>query len=82
MALWKEDIGVIEVLTTNDPVRLNFAETVLRDAGLHAVTLDSETSAAFGGALPWVKRRILVPEDEAAQARRLLAEFLPKDEKK
>lgn len=73
---------MIEVLTTNDPVRLNFAETVLRDAGLHAVTLDAETAAAFGGALPWVKRRILVPEDEAEQARRLLAEFLPKDDEK
>lgn len=68
---------MIEVLSTNDPVRLSFAETVLRDAGLHAVTLDSETSAVFGGALPWIKRRILVPDDEAAQARRLLAEHLP-----
>lgn len=71
---------MIEVLATNDPVRLNFAETVLRDAGLNAVTLDGETSAVFGGAIPWVKRRILVPDDEAAQAQRLLAEFLPKDD--
>jgi sporulation-control protein spo0M len=76
----KGDIGVIEVLATNDPIRLNFAETVLRDAGLHVVTLDAETAAAFGGALPWVKRRILVPDDEAEQALRLLKEFLPQDD--
>ncbi len=69
---------MIEVLSTNDPIRLNFAETVLRDAGLHAVTLDGQTASTFGGALPWVQRRILVPEDEAEQARRLLEEFLPK----
>ncbi len=69
---------MIEVLSTNDPIRLNFAETVLRDAGLHAVTLDGLTASTFGGALPWVERRILVPEDEAEQAKRLLKEFLPK----
>jgi hypothetical protein len=71
---------VIEVLSTNDPIRLNFAETVLRDVGIHAVTMDAETSALFGGALPWVKRRILVAEDDEAQARRVLAAALPKDE--
>ncbi len=71
---------MIEVLSTNDPIRLNFAQTVLRDAGLNLVTLDSETASTFGGALPWVKRRILVPEDEAEQAKRLLNEFLPKDD--
>jgi sporulation-control protein spo0M len=70
---------VIEVLSTNDPIRLNFAQTVLRDAGLHVVTLDAETASTFGGALPWVKRRVLVPEEEAQQAKRLLEEFLPKD---
>ncbi|MCP2670794.1 DUF2007 domain-containing protein [Maricaulaceae bacterium EIL42A08] len=70
---------MIEVLSTNDPIRLNFAQTVLRDAGLNAVTLDGETASTFGGALPWVQRRILVPEDEAAQAKRLLKEFLPSD---
>jgi len=71
---------LIEVLSTNDPIRLNFAETVLRDAGIHAVTLDAETSALFGGSLPWVKRRILVAEDDEAKARRVLAEAMPGDE--
>ena len=69
---------MIEVLSTNDPIRLNFAETILRDAGLNAVTLDGQTASTFAGALPWVQRRILVPDDEVQQAKRLLDEFLPK----
>ena len=63
---------MIEVLSSNDPVRINFAQAVLRDFGIHAVTLDENTSALFGGALPWVKRRILVSEDDLAQAKRVL----------
>ena len=37
------------------------------------VTLDAHTAATFGGALPWIKRRLLVPEDVADKARRALA---------
>lgn len=71
---------MIEILSTNDPVRLNFAQTVLRDAGIEAITLDAETSAVFGGSLPWVKRRLLVRDDDEAQARRLLKEAMPSDD--
>ncbi|MEQ8406188.1 MAG: DUF2007 domain-containing protein [Oceanicaulis sp.] len=71
---------MIEVLTTNDPIRLNFAETVLKDAGIETVTLDANTAAVFGGALPWVKRRLLVPEADGSRARRVLAEAMPKDD--
>lgn len=74
------EADLIEVLSTNDPIRLNFAQTVLRDAGIQAVTLDAETSALFGGSLPWVKRRLLVSEDDERQARRVLAAAMPKDE--
>lgn len=68
---------MIEVLTTNDPVRLNFAQAVLKDAGIETHVLDANTSALFGGALPWVKRRLLVREADGDRARRLLAEALP-----
>jgi len=71
---------VIEVLTTNDPIKLNFAETVLRDAGIETMTLDANTAAVFGGSLPWVKRRLLVPEADGPEAKRVLAEAMPKDE--
>ncbi|KAA5802438.1 DUF2007 domain-containing protein [Alkalicaulis satelles] len=71
---------MIEVLSTNDPVKLSFAEAVLRDAGVEAVTLDAHTAATFGGALPWIKRRVLVREADAAKARMALAAAMPKDE--
>ena len=63
---------MIEILSSNDPVRINFAQSILRDVGIHAVTLDENTSALFGGAMPWIKRRILVAEDDQAQAKRIL----------
>lgn len=72
---------MIEILSTNDPVRLNFAETVLRSAGIQAVTLDAETSAIFGGSLPWVKRRLLVAEDDEARALQVLADAMPPEDK-
>ena len=67
---------MIEVYSTNDPVQLSFVEAVLKDAKLKAVTLDSQTASIFGGSLPWINRRVLVPEDQADQARRVLKEAL------
>ena len=71
---------MIEVLTTNDPIRLNFAQTVLKEAGIETMTLDANTAAIFGGSLPWIKRRLLVAEEDGAKAKRLLADALPKDD--
>lgn len=67
---------MIEVLNTNDPVKLSFAQAVLKEAGISAVVLDAETAGLFGGALPWIKRRVLVPDEMAEKARRVLAEAL------
>ncbi|MGG5809121.1 DUF2007 domain-containing protein [Falsiroseomonas sp. CW058] len=59
------------LLATSDPVRLSFLAALLRDAGLSPVVLDGHISALEGGigAFP---RRLAVPSDEAAQARRVL----------
>jgi len=61
------------LLATSDPVRLSFLLALLRDAGLSPFVLDGHISALEGGigAFP---RRLAVPEDEAAQARRVLRE--------
>ena len=61
------------VATTNDPVRLSFLRALLRDAGISAVLLDSHVSAVEGsiGAIP---RRLAVPEEDWALARRVLTE--------
>ena len=59
------------VLKTTDPVRLSFAEALLRDAGIEAVVLDAYISAVEGsiGAFP---RRLAVGEADAAEAAAIL----------
>ena len=60
------------VLTTTDPVLLGFAEVVLADAGIFALVADRFTSAIEGsmGIFPC---RLLVPDDDWARARLVLA---------
>ncbi|WP_429911609.1 DUF2007 domain-containing protein [Glycocaulis sp.] len=67
---------MIEIETTNDPVKLSFIEAVLKDARIRYVVTDAETAGMFGGAVPWIKRRVLVPDEYADKARRLLADAL------
>lgn len=61
------------VSLTNDPVRLSFLRALLQDAGIACWVLDDFTSAMEGsiGAIP---RRLVVADDDAAQARRILAD--------
>ncbi|WP_018998232.1 putative signal transducing protein [Hirschia maritima] len=62
---------MIEILRTNDPVKLSYAMTLLTDAGCDPFQADQFTSSIEGsiGAIP---RRILVPEDREALARETL----------
>jgi hypothetical protein len=62
-----------ELLRTNDPVLLSFATALLVGQHIAAVVLDSHTSILEGsiGAIP---RRLMVPDDDHARAKRLLAE--------
>lgn len=64
---------MIELLRTNDPVLISFAEALLNDAGLAFMVADRNMSVLEGslGVLP---RRLLVAEDDAEAARRLLAD--------
>ncbi len=61
------------VLATNDPIRLSFLRSLLRDAGITAVLLDAHVSAVEGsiGAIP---RRLVVAEQDWHRARRVLTE--------
>jgi ABC-type metal ion transport system substrate-binding protein len=61
------------IATSNDPVRISFLLVLLQDAGIECILLDSHVSAVEGsiGAIP---RRLMVAEDDAAQARRVLRE--------
>jgi len=64
---------MIELLRTNDPVLVSFAQALLRDAGLRFDVLDVHMSIVEGslGILP---RRLAVHQDDAAAARTLLVD--------
>lgn len=62
-----------ELLRTNDLVHLSWAQAMLESAGVPHLAADLFTSSVEGGigALP---RRLLVPAEHLAEARRVLAE--------
>ena len=64
---------MIELLRSNDPVLICFAEALLKEAGIGHATLDQNMSVAEGslGILP---RRVLVAREQHESARRLLVD--------
>jgi len=62
-----------ELIRTNDPVLLSFAESLMRDAGIHCMIADQAVSI-LEGSLGMLPRRFLVEEDRAQQARRILTD--------
>ena len=65
-----------EVLKTNDPVLLNFAQALLADAGIETVIFDSHMSI-MDGSMGFMPRRLMVSDDDLAQARRVMKEAFP-----
>jgi hypothetical protein len=64
-----------DVLKTNDPVLLNFAEVVLCDAGIEAVVFDGHMSV-MDGSLGILPRRLMVIDEDFERAKHLLADAL------
>ncbi len=62
-----------ELIRTNDPVVLSYAESVMKDAGIHCFIADQAMSI-LEGSLGMLPRRFLVEEDRADQARRILTD--------
>ncbi|QFU15838.1 DUF2007 domain-containing protein [Microvirga thermotolerans] len=64
---------MIEIVRSSDLVLIGFLQSLLENANIPVLVADSHMSALEGmiGAFP---RRILVPDDRAAQARRLIRE--------
>ena len=62
---------MVEIVRTNDLVLMGFLQSLLENANIPVLVADSQINALEGmiGAFP---RRLLVPDDHAAQARRLI----------
>ena len=61
------------LVRSNDPVRLNFLQALLRDAGIEAELLDEQMSVVEGS-ISAITRRLVVADDVASRARRVLEE--------
>lgn len=62
---------MIEVLRTNDAVRLSYAVALLKEAGCHPQLLDRFMSA-MEGSISAIERRLLVPDEEENRAKEVL----------
>ncbi|HRY05224.1 MAG TPA: DUF2007 domain-containing protein [Beijerinckiaceae bacterium] len=64
---------MIELLRTNDPVLLSFAEAVLAGENIAFLVTDRHMSV-LEGSLGFIRRRLLVADEDGDQARRALQE--------
>jgi hypothetical protein len=64
---------MVEIVRTNDLVLVGFLQSLLENANIPVLVADAHMNALEGmiGVFP---RRILVPDDHLAQARRLIAD--------
>lgn len=60
-----------ELIRANDPVLLSFAESLMKDAGIACFIADQGMSV-LEGSLGMLPRRLLVDEEMAERARRIL----------
>jgi hypothetical protein len=70
---------MIELIRTNDPVVISFAESLLRDAGIACLVADRNMSV-MEGTIGIIARRVLVAADDERQARRILRDAGMADE--
>lgn len=64
---------MIELIRTNDAVLLSFAESLMKEAGIHCLIADQSMSI-LEGSLGMLPRRFLVETDRADEARRILTD--------
>lgn len=64
-----------EILKSNNVVELNFAEVVLRDAGIASMVLDSHMSI-MDGSMVILPRRLMVDDGDEARAQAILKDAL------
>jgi len=64
---------VIEIMRTNNPVSLSYAESLLKDRKIHCMIADQGMSI-LEGSIGILQRRLLVEDDRADEARTALIE--------
>lgn len=64
-----------EILKSNNPVDLSYAEAVLKDAGIGSVVFDDQMSV-MDGSMVILPRRLMVANDDAEEAKALLKDAL------
>jgi len=62
-----------EIIRSNDPVLLSFVRARLAEEGIEPIVVDGNMSV-LEGSLGILASRVLVPEEDAARARRALVE--------
>jgi hypothetical protein len=62
-----------ELTRSNDPIRLSFLTSLLSDAGIDSIILDSHTSIVQGS-LNMLEQRLMVAEPDLDRAARLMRE--------
>lgn len=67
---------MLELLRTNDIVRLSFLQSILAEAGIETVVLDQHMSILEGSAAA-IPRRLMVAAEDEREARALLAAVEP-----
>lgn len=60
------------ILKTTNPATLNFAEAILKEADIPAFTMDQHMSM-MEGSIGIIPRRIMVVDEDAAEAREALS---------
>jgi hypothetical protein len=63
----------VEIARSNDPVVVSFLQALLEDAGIDASVADNNMAVIEGSIAVW-RRRILVPESEADEARQVISD--------
>lgn len=64
-----------EILKSNNVIELNFAEVVLKDAGIATVVLDTHMSI-LDGSMVIIPRRLMVADADEVRARAILDDAL------
>jgi hypothetical protein len=67
---------VKELLRSNDPVLLSWAEALLDGEGIQSVLLDAHTSAVEGS-ISAIPRRLMVGDQDWSRAKRLIDDEAP-----